>query len=304
MSKKSCIEWTHHTFNPWWGCEKVSEACRNCYAEAFARRLGHNVWGRTSVRRPASPAYWEQPHKWNREAERAHVRQRVFCASMADVFEDRRDLDSHRERLWKLIADTPSLDWLLLTKRPEQVHNLVPWKAEWPHNVWIGTTVENQQCADERLPHLARLPAARRFISCEPLLEKLEISSWLKPCSQTLYPINWVIAGGESGPKARPMLPTWAMSLRDTCVSEEVPFFFKQWGCWIPVENNVDGRAQTVLDAETMQPFLMRRVTKVLAGRELDGRVWNEIPASFPLSVCAADPQEPALIRAPGTPVN
>lgn len=127
MSKDSKIEWTHHTFNPWWGCTKVSAGCKHCYAETWAKRLGKDFWGVKAARRELSPAYWRQPFAWNVAAAAAGVRARVFCASMADVFEDRRDLDERRARLWKVIDSTPNLDWLLLTKRPENVERLAPW---------------------------------------------------------------------------------------------------------------------------------------------------------------------------------
>ena len=118
-------------------------------------------------------------------------------ASMADVFEVRDELNPWRDRLWTLVEDTPCLDWLILTKRPERILDLVPWENGWPQNVWVGTTIENQKYAEERLPHLARVPAAIRFISAEPLLGQLTLSKWLGRS------IDWVITGGESGPHAR-----------------------------------------------------------------------------------------------------
>jgi protein gp37 len=135
---------------------------------------GQKLWGPRATRRFFGDAHWLEPRKWNDEAKLHGERVRVFCASMADVFEERRDLDPSRERLWGLIEETTQLDWLLLTKRPERVAHMAPWKANWPKNVWIGSTVgstvEDQKSAEERLPHLARLPAAIRFISAEPLL--------------------------------------------------------------------------------------------------------------------------------------
>src|SRR5262245_34580602 len=149
MAKDSKIEWTHHTFNPWWGCERVSPACKHCYAEAWARRLGMTLWEKGAPRRVMSDAYWRQPLQWDAAARDAGTRARVFCASMADVFEDRDDLDPARERLWSLIAATPNLNWLLLTKRPQHVSEMVPWGERWPDNVWLGTTVENQRWAEK-----------------------------------------------------------------------------------------------------------------------------------------------------------
>ncbi|ARE40874.1 Bacteriophage protein gp37 [Rhodovulum sp. P5] len=227
MGENSKIEWTTHTFNPWWGCVKVSEACKHCYAEAWARRVGQDVWGPKSDRRFFGETHWEAPEAWNRRLEGTGQRARVFCASMADVFEDRRDLDPHRARLWALIEATPNLDWLLLTKRPELVRGLAPWGAEWPLNVWLGTTVENQKRADENLPELASVPAKVRFISAEPLLGPLDLRAYL-------HAISWVITGGESGPKARPASPSWFRSLLVQCMEADVPFHFKQWGDWVP----------------------------------------------------------------------
>lgn len=239
MSENSKIEWTDHTFNPWWGCEKVSQACKHCYAEAWAKRWGADVWGPGSARRFFSDAHWLHPVKWDRKAALADGRSRVFCASMADVFEDRRDLDVWRARLWSLVADTPCLDWLLLTKRPEHVGGMVPWGMDWPANVWLGATAEDQHCADERIPYLMEQPAAIRFVSCEPLLGAIDLGAWTG--------LDWVIAGGESGPKSRPMNPVWARSLRDQCVEHGISFFFKQWG-------------------------------KKAAGRCLEGRHWDQVP--------------------------
>ncbi len=139
MAKNSRIEWTTHTFNPWWGCVKVSPACKHCYAESWAKRVGSNVWGIKAERRFFGDKHWAEPLKWDVLAAASGVRARVFCASMADVFEDRRDLDVHRARLWKLIEATPHLDWLLLTKRPEIISRLAPWANQWPENVWLGT---------------------------------------------------------------------------------------------------------------------------------------------------------------------
>ena len=150
MAKNSAIEWTHHTFNPWWGCTKVSPGCKHCYAETWSKRLGQDLWGARAARRELSDGYWRQPLAWNVSALKAGRRTRVFCASMADVFEDRRDLDSKRERLWALIEQTPKLDWLLLTKRPQNVARLAPYGETWPDNVWLGATAENQKWLDRR----------------------------------------------------------------------------------------------------------------------------------------------------------
>lgn len=234
MGKNSKIEWCSHTFNPWRGCTKVSDGCKNCYAETMSKRspktLG--VWGDNGTRVIASQSYWKQPLRWNREAHAAGERQRVFCASLADVFEDRPELDAPRLRLLALIESTPFLDWLLLTKRPENVMPLIEraqshasvvpnpraWLLRNPW-VWIGTSVENQKEL-WRVDELRKIPSSVRFLSVEPLLEDLG--------KVDLTGIHWMIVGGESGAGARPLHPDWARSLRDQCQTAGVPFFMKQ----------------------------------------------------------------------------
>ena len=269
VAKNSKIEWTTHTFNPWWGCVKVSPACKNCYAEAWAKRVGSKVWGARAERRFFSDKHWSEPRRWNVAAAAASERPRVFCASMADVFEDRRDLDVWRTQLWTLIDDTPHLDWLLLTKRPELIKDLAPWKSEWPRNIWLGTTVEDQLRAEERLPHLALINAHVKFISAEPLLGPIDITPWLGGS------IDWVITGGESGVKARPSSPSWFRSLLNQCMEAEIPFHFKQWGDWAPGQgiNLARLRAAEVSDGTTMV-----RIGKKNAGRSLDGETWDGLP--------------------------
>lgn len=269
MGANSKIEWTTHTFNPWWGCTKVSEACKHCYAETWARRVGQNIWGPKSQRRVMSENHWSQPLKWNREAEGVDERPRVFCASMADVFEDRDELQPHRARLFELIEQTPNLDWLLLTKRPQNVGRMAHWTKEWPENVWLGTTVEMQHRAEELLPYLEAIPAKVRFISAEPLLGPLSIQPWLSTT------IDWVITGGESGPKARPASPEWFRSLHAQCMESEVAFHFKQWGDWAPgqAENLPAHRIKRAEDGTKMY-----RVGKKAAGRTLDGQHHDGLP--------------------------
>ena len=258
MSYETFIEWCRHTFNPWWGCEKISEACKRCYAAGQAARFGHKVWGARAPRRFASPRAWKEPLRWDREARAAGVRERVFCLSMGDVFEDRRDLDAARAQLWSLIEATPDLDWLLLTKRPENIAKLVPWSATWPANVWLGVTAETQERADERIPVLLQHPAAVHFVSAEPLLEAVSLERYLQGDRH----VRWVITGGESGPGARPSQPDWFRALRDECVRHHIAYFFKQWG------NHAPGQSGE----------LVRLRSKKDAGRLLDGREWNEVP--------------------------
>ena len=232
------IEWCDYTFNPWWGCTRVSPGCENCYAESWAKRFAVE-WGPKADRRFFGEDRWAQPLKWNRKAEKLGTRFKVFCASMADVFEDRYQLDTERARLFALILNTPHLDWLLLTKRPENIDRMAPakWRIQWPGNAWAGTTVEDQQRADERIPHLLEVPAVR-FLSVEPMLGPVDIWAYLKGDlrdrsltalgSEPMPGVDWVIVGGESGPGARPVNEDWIRSLRDQCNAAVVPFFYKQ----------------------------------------------------------------------------
>lgn len=279
MGQNSKIEWTHHTFNPWWGCVRVSPACKNCYAETWARRIGLDLWGARAPRRFFSDAHWAEPFKWNREAQADGERRRVFCASMADVFEDRAELDEWRTRLWDVIARTPWLDWLLLTKRPDNVADSVPWGRRWPANVWLGTTAENQKWADRRIPLLLEVPAAVRFISAEPLLGYIDLRPYLRGRRRGVAGLDWVIAGGESGASARPMNPDWARSLRDQCVSGGASFHFKQWGHWSPEANKEQGKKKRVeVYDRGGHPIVLVRRGKKESGRVLDGTTWDQFP--------------------------
>jgi protein gp37 len=365
MSENSRIEWTDATFNPWRGCQRVSPACEHCYAETLSKRnpavLGS--WGPAGTRVIASASYWREPLKWNAKAEAEGRRLRVFCLSLGDFFEDWRGpihgvkgerrytyvdvnasaidgsigatLDDLRAEAWDLISRTPHLDWLILTKRPENIARMLPkaWGDGWP-NVWLGTTVEDQRRANERVPELLAVPAAVRFLSCEPLLGPVDLRRWLNvyghigpPCcvggegfhrfgkSRPQGPIpsqvDWVIAGGESGPGARPMHPAWARSLRDQCERAGVPFFFKQWGEFAEVDDEPRrgdlwhlGLNGGGIQVQT-QPYqlgdqgapagrwsahadaLIRRVGKVKAGRLLDGIEWSEFPTPTRKAVTA-----------------
>lgn len=267
MAENTKIEWAHHTFNPWEGCQKVGPGCDHCYAEARNARFagGQAVnWGPGAPRRRTSASNWQQPIKWNAEAERMGIRYRVFCASLADVFDNEVD-PQWRDDLFDLIAKTPNLDWLLLTKRIGNVGNMLPVPFDFDRlypNVLIGATIVNQAEADRDIPKLLQVPAAKRFLSMEPLLGPVDLTripmrdtcaseccgNWrldvLKGASycgeaerdprdeidEAESRIDWVIVGGESGHHARPMHPDWARSLRDQCQAAGVPFLFKQWG--------------------------------------------------------------------------
>lgn len=272
MAKHSRIEWTHHTFNPWWGCVKVSPACAHCYAETWANRLGAKIWGRDLPRRFFTDDHWRHPIRWNAEAEKDHVRRRVFCASMADVFEIRAELNPWRTRLWQLIEQTPWLNWLLLTKRPQNIRRMAPWGEKWPVNVWLGTTAETQKHADLRIPHLLDSPTQIHFISAEPLLGPLSLKNWRG--------IDWVIAGGESGHGARPTDPAWVRSLRDECRDSHIAFHFKQWGHWAPeLPHGITPRQKLQLASGGNAQTTLYGLGKTVAGRLLDGRTWDQFPA-------------------------
>jgi protein gp37 len=191
---------------------------------------------------------------------------------MADVFEERDELDPIRSRLWELIEATPNLDWLLLTKRPQAIASRAGWGNQWPVNVWLGTTVELQKRAEEALPYLEKIPAHVRFISAEPLLGPLEIRRWL---GSTL---DWVITGGESGPKARPASPAWFRDLLTQCMEAEVPFHFKQWGDWAPGKSANLPAVKKARITSAADGTEMMRVGKKMAGRQLDGAEWDEFP--------------------------
>lgn len=448
MAENTKIEWAHHTFNPWIGCTKVSPACDHCYAEAdFSHRRKVVQWGAGQPRKHTAPSTWAQPLRWNAEAERLGVRYRVFCASLADVFDNEVPV-SWRRDLFDLIADTPHLDWLLLTKRIGNARTMyadayLDSARPWPANVWIGASITSQAEADRDITKLLAVPASKRFLSMEPLLGPVDLTRWLRvspqigknlnslvplddqvgqhgfkqsdcitlpgnlphsdrlpampfdalvvppdesangvlqpfhdggmrvvdgksrticaagsatpveiplsikkagkvgdganvvwdgdslimegrsgPSGESLarnLPLNagpagaeprsnrgnglagfvragdggapfssllhWVIVGGESGPNARPMHPDWARSLRDQCQAADVPFFFKQWGEWMPYDF-LDPAARAATQAKDWQRAHgsdfdrgLVRVGKKAAGRLLDGREWNEVPA-------------------------
>lgn len=267
MGEKTEIAWCDATFNPWMGCAKVSSGCAHCYAERLTRRFGYDLWG-NGPRRRTSDESWYGPPRWQRRAQRTGRRIRVFCGSLCDVFETHavplwRDwLRAWRVDLFGLIERCPDLDWLLLTKRPENIQEVIVRATgkdagEWlPANpqVWLGATVENQEMADLRIPELMRWPAKVRFLSCEPLLAPVDLKPWLWELADSggftpwgagidvAHPtgaVDWVIAGGESGRYARPMDLAWAHDLRRQCQAAGVPFFFKQLGAYLARVNDV-----------------------------------------------------------------
>lgn len=321
MAETTEIAWCDSTFNPWTGCTKVSPGCANCYAEKMCNRFGHlGSWGPGAERKRTGPGYWRKPLAWEREGATGadlwdggtgdatpHSR-RVFCGSLCDWLDPEVPAEWLADLLG-LIDATPHLDWLLLTKRPhlwrerlEATQLVYPpqsvaqkqgkdaawaWLREGraPKNVWIGTTVEDQQRADERIPELLEIPARVRFLSCEPLLGEVDLLGAIRH-------VDWVICGGESGPNARPMHPDWARSLRDQCKAAGVPFMFKQWGEWAPDKPGApapparimarDGRSwasRSELVPPARSPYPMIRVGKKAAGRLLDGVTHNEFPA-------------------------
>lgn len=332
MTEVTAIEWCDSTFNPWVGCTKISPACDHCYAEGWAKRSGQVQWG-NQPRKRTSVHNWNEPRRWQRRAaeffQQHGRRRRVFCASLADVFDNQVPVD-WRDDLWSLIRDTPDLDWLLLTKRPHNIGKMLPvfWDVV-KCGVWLGTTVEDQHRADQNIPHLLKHDAAVRFLSCEPLLGALDLRRFgldvhhhpanqdspslrdliraVRVQMQDGLAVDWVIAGGESGPGARPTHPDWVRSLRWQCETAGVPFLFKQWGAYQPsfpqyaseyglseedmLCSGRDFPAQGVLyrdgyfyDGVTHQPhahvgaYWVENVGKKSAGRLLDGVEHNGFP--------------------------
>lgn len=308
MSDGTKIEWADSTFNPWIGCTKIAPACDHCYAADLSARYGWAEWG-NHPRKRTSASTWQQPLKWQRNADyfrsKHGRRRRVFCASLADVF-DNQVPDEWRADLWQLILDTPDIDWLLLTKRPQNIRKMLPtfWGDVRGH-VWLGTTVEDQEHADRNIPHLLEYDAAVRFISAEPLLGPIDLTDiayqdgsidavrgdlWGGSGTGAFARgLDWVIVGGESGPNARPMHPDWARALRDQCAAAGVAFFFKQWGNWVewPDAEFSSEEAESLdvqghyayFQAHSAAPYVhMRHLPKAAAGRLLDGVEHNGMP--------------------------
>ena len=287
MSDNSAIEWTDATWNPVTGCTEVSPGCDNCYAKTFSERFrgvaGHHFeQGFDVVLRPER---LDQPLSWRKP-------RRVFVNSMSDLFHNA-ITDGFITEVFARMWWAPQHTFQVLTKRHGRVRSLVPRIEErlrqreedlalldcptpltWPlPNVWLGVSVENQEWADIRIPALQETPAAVRMLSCEPLLGPLD--------NLDLDGIGWVIVGGESGHGARPMHPDWARGIRDACAAASVPFFFKQWGNWVaPDQMTADAFMSWDVENGTSaydrtQPW---RLGKKRAGRELDGRTWDEYP--------------------------
>lgn len=268
MAENTKIQWCHHTFNPWRGCTKVSPGCAHCYAETLSHRnpavLGE--WGDDGHRAIAAESYWRQPLAWNRAAAQAGQRRRVFCLSLGDVFENRPDLDDPRERLFDLILQTPSLDWLLLTKRPTAMAAFLfggfrrflkmpmrqlkhSWGDGW-QNVWLGVSVENQKLAQERIPYLLSIPAALHWLSCEPLLGELDLRQCFYCRDYRYGGIDWVVVGGESGSQARPCDVGWIRFLVQQCQNTNRAVFVKQFGA------NIKGLLSDGLDHDKIASAL------------------------------------------------
>lgn len=304
MAISSNISWTQASWNPWTGCSKVSPACANCYAESWAKRTGTVKWGPGAPRRRTTPANWKDPLRWDAAAARGQwfrclqcghegirakvnragllpctknpescdplarvviPRPRVFCASLADWLDDEVPIEWFGDTL-RIIRATPSLDWLLLTKRPENFFlridelrarsdedatfdEIEAWAHEWayesdgPSNVLIGITAENHPCAAERWYDFASIPAQRKFLSMEPLLGAVNLDD-LTPIPE----LAWIIVGGESGPGHRDLSPSHAAQIKDFCDRKDIPFHFKQWSA------NKPGQNPLWLDGQLQQP--------------------------------------------------
>lgn len=322
MSERTKIEWCDATLNLWWGCTKVSEGCKNCYADSWSKRYNRAIWGPKGTR--VEIKSWRSTlNKISKRALAEGRRLKVFVQSMSDTFEGPETMGGVDSENWKLVSrlqddlieailDHPELDFLLLTKRPENVvgvvcrHDQIGWESHnwnWPQNFWIGVSIEDQPTADDRLDKLAQIPAAVRFVSCEPMIGHVDLvySCFNGADSLGSMPgIDWVICGGESGHKARPMHHDWARSLRDQCVAANVPFFFKQWGEWLPwmefneahVDDDIESSRYLACyfaggkwtepefagwDSD-MPDDTVGRVGKSRAGRMLDGRTWDDVP--------------------------
>ena len=251
MARETGISWTGTrksdgtiapggTFNVMIGCSKVNEECANCYAEDYDNRYFNGEhWGPGRPRKMMSEHYWNDPIRWNRAAEKEGIKIKVFCSSLADVF-DKEIPASVRNRLWLLIKNTPNLIWLLLTKRPENILGMLP--SDWGtgyDNVWLGTTTGMQKSFDRNVPIISKIPARKRFLSIEPQLEEVDCTPIMRKDS----PIDWVIFGGESGSKARPFDPEWMKKPIEQGKEAGVAVFVKQFGAIWAKDNNCKSKA-------------------------------------------------------------
>lgn len=282
MGENTKIEWCDHTWNPWIGCTKVSVgpcgACESCYAEDMMdRRYGRVRWGAGEDRVRTSVANWREPYKWNRIAQAAGSRPTVFCLSLGDIWDNEVDPMWRREA-FDVMNDTPHLTYLLLSKRIGNAVKMCDPAAGnplLPRNAALGATMVTQEEWDRDMPKLRHagevLEARFTFASVEPMLGEINASGNLP---------DWVIVGGESGSKARPMHPTWARSLRDQCVAARIPFHFKQHGEWFGELGSGNYRpASNGIQLHSFgDGYIARRVGKKAAGRLLDGQEWNEMP--------------------------
>lgn len=327
MAENSKIEWTGPTINFWWGCDKVSRACKHCYAEEMGRRFGPMhfgqpvLWGQGQPRFQRLEAARAEAIAHNAKAAKKGTRIRAFVNSMSDILDEEVPIEWLAFVL-ETIHLCPFIDFQLLTKRPENwrprleqtdheiIFNTSDFVAsEWlagrpPQNVWMGCTVETQEWADKRIPHLLQIPAKVRFLSCEPLLGPVDLTAMALDPENTLFRywpltgahitegyneprtlknaarIHWVIVGGESGKGAEPTHPDWARSLRGQCTTAGVPFFFKQWGEFAPcpIGDGPDLVTDAVFKKGPQHDGAVWQVGKAKAGRLLDGREWNEFP--------------------------
>lgn len=322
MAENSAISWTTHTWNPVIGCTKVSPACDGCYAEAMMDKRYHRVqWGKPGQQGTlsrTSDSTWNDPHRWQRQAEKDGTRPFVFCASLADVFDNQWD-PQWRAEAFEVMRDTPNLVYLLLTKRPQNIVKMVKQIGFMPDNIAFGSTVEDRERVTKNLPHLIVAAALRPlflFASCEPLLGDLgDLSPWMTgdPYPQRLADgerykngikigadgwaklpaIGWWITGGETdqgGHKARPTHPDWFRSIRDQALHHGLAYHHKQngeWVPWIPRNGNPDGKPiqHVMQDGSEYHPGnygsslqSMIKVGKKLSGRCLDGVEHDAFP--------------------------
>jgi protein gp37 len=261
MGTSTKIAWCSHTANFWLGCQRWSPGCEHCFAETLTKnRMGLHVWGPPSTtRRQPVKSVWANVRRWNREAVRSPAapgsgEHTVFVGSLMDWAEDHPDAAAIRPEMWKLIKQSPHLRFQMLTKRADRIAALLPtdWGPHGYHNVWLGTSVENQQYADERIPLLMNVPAVVHFVSYEPALGPIDMRRWLTPHDRTI----WTICGAESGPGYRPMDLQWARDVRDQCAAADTPFFYKQ-GNHRFTERNIE------LDGQIVREYPTPRLTRL-----------------------------------------